>query len=304
MSRTDAVGDGVYSRFMTGDNKYYRTNPGKDATLILQRMYRRILTEMCLNRFKWEGFPDSVDTRFVEMTLFHNSLAVAYKNEDLGKFLVMKGNIAGKINYLDNATHYNVFGNGFPGKMLSIDECVPIWANYMRVPDLDIVLIYSNKLAEIDRTIEINTKNARRSKILVADENTKLSVDNINRAIENGDAAIRVARPLGEVVSALDLGVHPDSIEKLDILASRQWNKCMTLLGIDNANQDKKERLVSDEVDANSEQVKMVRAISLNARQEAANQINKMFPELNVTVSFNTDVGAAVTMDTKDSDTD
>lgn len=54
-------------------------------------------------------------------------------------------------------------------------------------------------------------------------------------------------------------------------------NDCMTMLGINNANQDKTERLVSGEADARSEQVGANRAIALNERERACEKINKMF---------------------------
>jgi len=56
-------------------------------------------------------------------------------------------------------------------------------------------------------------------------------------------------------------------------------------LGLNNANQDKKERLVTDEVSANDEQVMASRNIHLKARKTAADKINKMFG-LNINVKF------------------
>jgi hypothetical protein len=61
----------------------------------------------------------------------------------------------------------------------------------------------------------------------------------------------------------------------------------MGLLGINNANQDKKERLVAAEVGANDEQVQATRNIALNARQQAAERINKLYG-LSVEVDFKT----------------
>ena len=59
----------------------------------------------------------------------------------------------------------------------------------------------------------------------------------------------------------------------------------MGLLGINHANQDKKERLVSSEVGANDEQVDAMKNVALNSRQRAAKQINDMFG-LSVSVDY------------------
>ena len=61
----------------------------------------------------------------------------------------------------------------------------------------------------------------------------------------------------------------------------------MGLLGIENANQDKTERLVGGEVDANNAQTASMRFVNLNQRREAAKAINKKFG-LNVSVDYHT----------------
>lgn len=310
----DFVQAEYYDTHLSGDSKRFSVNPSGNRTLVLQRMYTRVLTELAMNRFKWHGMPDSVSIRFLEMQLFYRALAIFFHEENWNKFIVMAGSGTGNMNMVEDPTMFAVFGNQYPGRRLHAmrhaaedeygnkirddagdivmedAECVPIWANYLRVPDLDIVTIYAQRLAELDMTIEINTKSARRTKIIAVDENQRLTARNINRAIDDGDTAIEIADGAqGLMPTALDIGVHPDSIEKLSILRSRVWSECMTLLGINNANQDKKERLVASEVDANDEQVDATKAVALNARRMAVQQINDRYG-LMLSVEYNTDI--------------
>lgn len=278
-----------------------RSSPGITDEEILYQMYERIIGELAMNRFKWTGFPNTVDTRFIELILHLRGLVVVFKDTKgtlerpaTNAIFALRGTPSGVRNMMDNPTVYTLTGPGtgqkFQGVQLPASACVPIWANYFRTTDWDIITTYARKLANIDRTIEINVRNARRTKILAYDENTRLSVENINRQIEEGSVAIRVTQDVmtGTPISALDLGINPDSIEKLSILRARLWSECMTLLGINNANQDKKERLVSDEVDANDDQVESMRRVNLNARQQAAAQMREKFPDElgNVQVEF------------------
>lgn len=94
-----------------------------------------------------------------------------------------------------------------------------------------------------------------------------------------------------EFIEALDLGVNPDAYDKLSILRTRVWNELMTLLGIDSANQDKKERLVASEVSANDSQTDSFRYVNLNARRQACDAI-KLVWGYDVTVEYNAEVEA------------
>ena len=85
----------------------------------------------------------------------------------------------------------------------------------------------------------------------------------------------------------------PYVADKLETLKHSIWNEALTFLGIENSNQDKRERLVADEVASNYGNVEAQRNIFLNARQIAADKINQMFG-LDIKVSFNSDIKTMV----------
>jgi hypothetical protein len=279
-----------------------RDNPAEMRELQIERMYQRILMDLCMNRFKWTGAEDTgISVRWLEMTLLRFGLAIVFQPPALDRIIAIQGAPAGNWNYIQDPTAYTVMGNNLSplkmsGNTLSVSDkidketgeilqkgCVPIWSNYMRVPDLDIIEIYSKRLAQLDRSIEINSMSARRTRVAFANENQRLSVVNINRQIDAGESLIQVNADLYQdgsldaIIKAMDLGVDPDTIEKLHILRTRIWGECMGFLGFDFANQDKKERLVASEVDANNSQVDGMRFVNLNARRDACQLINKKF---------------------------
>lgn len=286
--KRDLVYDNFYAPYANG----FKNNPTNNQQSLTERMYMRVLTELSVNRFKWEGLPNSIDERFLELTLFRNALSVFYFDVNFDRFLALRASGAGAPNMYDNPTSFQVTGNSQVNKRLSGRDCVPIWSNFLRTPDLDIVLLYSKKLATLDRTIEINSKNLRKSKLVIADENQRLSWQNINRQIDEGVEVIYGSSALDATqAQVFDFGADPQGVLNLMIVKSKMWNECMTLLGINNANQDKKERLVADEVSANDDQVFATRAISLNARRMACEQINAKYKmkdgtPLNVSVDF------------------
>lgn len=297
---SDYVGS-LYDSFNNGGS--YRNNSDTADQNFYALMYTRILSEMCVNRFKWLGLPDSVNERFLEQTLFRQSLAVFYKDFEYDQFLALRGSGVGPMNMYDDYTQFRVYGNSsFVGKTMKVisdfnpNGCVPIWANANRQPDWDIVVTYAARLARIDRSIDITAMNMRKSKVVVADENTRLTATNINNEIEKGASFIAVnqqGRQLIADMANVDIGVDKDYIDRLQIARTRMWNDCMGLLGLNNANQDKKERLVAAEVSANDDQVSNMRAVNLMERKRAIREINKRFG-LSVDVKFNVDLPTIV----------
>lgn len=295
--RRDYVAENIYSK-RRGRS---RNSPAENDELILQGMYERILGELAMNRFKWTGFPSSVNHRFLEYQLHLNGLIVVFRdtgtNKRIGtnKIMALRGSPSGQRTMMDDPVSYTLTGPGtgqhFQGVVLSARRCVPIWPNYFRTTDWDIIETYSRKLAKIDRTIEINMDNARRTRVLIYDENTRLAAENLNRAIDAGEPTVRVKYDPSAMVTSFDLGVTPDTLEKLSILRTRLWSEAMGLLGINNANQDKKERLNEAEVSGNDDQIDNMRFVNLNARQQACVQMRQMFPEElgNVWVEFRSD---------------
>jgi hypothetical protein len=269
----------------------------RTRTEIIGMMLERRLYEIAMGRFKWEGLPEEIDIRWMEMALQDNALAVFFKDTNdgvqprTGKYLAMRGTGTGNMNMLGNPTEFMVWGNGVYGsRRLTIDECVPIWANKTRIPDGDIIRIYATRLADLDRTIEINLKNARQSKVIAHGQNSGLSATEINRQLEAGSNSVTVNDnfDISTMIAVLDLGIHPDQVLNLSQVRARIWGEAMEMLGINqNPGQDKKERLVAAEVAGNDNIIESIRETNLAERKAACLKINKMFG-LNVTVEYAT----------------
>ena len=67
------------------------------------------------------------------------------------------------------------------------------------------------------------------------------------------------------------------------------FNDALTVLGIDNANTDKKERLITNEVESNEELIKYYLNCYYKTRKKACDDINKKFG-LNISIELNKDV--------------
>jgi hypothetical protein len=296
--------DIMHTSFGTGGRARRKNNPTNNMQHAVEMMYMRHLTELCANRFKWVGMPDSVDERYLELTLFYRGGVIFYFDNDVDKYLVQRAANAGPVNHYDNPTFFTISGNGgLRNKNLGPKDCVPIWANYMRTPDLDIVMMYASKLARIDRTIDITIENMRMTKIIAVPENMRTSATNYMRQVMEGQSVVFGAQgmdALKEMITVHDMGIDPMMLPNLQVAKVKLWNECMGLLGINNANQEKKERLVEAEVSANDDQVSAARSIAMNSRLQACNAINAMYGDespdkgLKVSVRFNDTLDASM----------
>lgn len=313
MSKTNRLpggADHIYAEHLQGTP--FRRKPQGDEQAELERLHLRTLSELSLNRFKWMGLPEEIDPRFMEINLFYNAFGLFFRDHRFAKYVFTRASIAGGLDMYDNPNYMQAIGVNYPTTRVSmrrvtVDEKnepiagigVPVYSNYLRMPDLDIVRVYSKRLAISDRTIDINTINARQTKLVYHNERTRLSIENLDREVEQGNNSIKVRAggqfgdDVNKHIGVLDMGINPDQIERLQISRTRFFNDACTLLGIDNSNQDKKERVVADEVNANADQALMVRYVNLQARQQACETINRIYG-LDVWVEYNTMVDKLV----------
>ena len=247
----------------------------------IANLYVRILTEISLNRFQWVGLPEGIDHRFLETQLLYHGRAVFYYDRDFNRFMVGRAAHTGQTNVYDNPTSFRVNRVGMRPVTLSAKACVPIYSNYLRTPEIDVINIYANKLARIDRTIDINLMHQRHPFVISGNEEIRNSLANAFKQVTDGEFAIAVnsALDLNDSIQAFNTSIHPDQVMNNILAKQKIWNECMTMLGVNNANQDKRERLVADEVAANDEQIMATRGIGLNSRNDAAMLINNKWFE-------------------------
>lgn len=239
--------------------------------------YRLMLIARAL--FKWEGLPNGIDEKWIERYLFTEGACIFYKDPTLG-FMVAKMGIDGTYNAYDEPTKVFPYATNYiyeGEQLINNSNCIIIRNNDDMIPTYPTIQLYSFKLTNIDRTIDTNVIAQKTPIIVKCTDKQKLSFKNAMNQRNDNEPVIYADKGLNtEEVKVLDIKA-PIVFDKLQLQKHAVWNECMTYLGINNANMDKKERLVDDEVQANNEQVQASEDIFLKARQKACEEINKMF---------------------------
>ena len=251
------------------------------------RQYFNRLLELSISMFEWKNLPDTVDPRFLEIALFSDGHALFFKDEVMG-YLALQCTINGRLSVyripLNRRAHAV---NGYQ-KNLTYKDSVIIWNNYLHTNSYLDVLQFSKRLYNLDRIVDINA-NAQKTPILIqGNERQKLPLLNLYKEYDGNAPVIFGYKNLdinGITVLKTDAPYVADKIYQLKV---QIWNEALTYLGISNVNFMKKERMISDEVMRQQGGTIASRYSRLNARREAAEEINRMFG-LDIEVNYRED---------------
>lgn len=252
------------------------------------RHYFNRLLELGTTMFEWKNLPDTIDERFMEMTLFNKGSIVWFEDKVLG-MLALPAALGGRFNVYRIPITRNIIANNGYHKKCTIKNSVIIWNNFLHSNSRLDIEIFSKKLYNLDRTIDVNV-NAQKTPILVScDETERLSMKNAYKEYDGNAPVIwgdKRLKPESLTVLKTDA---PYVSDRLYVLKTQIWNEALTFLGINNVNITKKERLLNDEVNRNQGGTIASRYSRLVMRQNACKEINKMFGT-NISVDYREDL--------------
>lgn len=239
--------------------------------------YLMRLTELAISMFEWDGLPESVDERFLELTLFQRGSALVFKDDVMG-ILALRGIYTGGFDVYNVPNNRQaVASNGYHSGMLTKDDSVIIWNNYLRKNTYPMVELMAERLWNLDQVIGINANAQKTPYIVRASEKQRLTAKNLYMQVDGNQPVIFVDDAMANDVLEVFRTDAPYVADKLYQLKMQYWNETLTYLGISNMNTQKKERMVTDEVTRNMGSTIASRYSRLESRRRAAEQINKMF---------------------------
>lgn len=243
--------------------------------------YRLMLIARSL--FKWNNLPNNIDEKWIERYLFSEGACLFFKHPELG-FMVTKFSDDGKLNYYDEPTKVRAYATDF----VSIDlynnaDSIIIRNNDDMIPTFPTIQIYSAKLTNIERTIDTNLSAQKMPFVITCSDKQRLSFKQAIKLRDDNTPVIYGDKNLDlNDIKVLKTDA-PVIFDKLQVQKMNVWNECLTFLGINNANTNKRERLITNEVNANDQMIQANEDVMLKARERACELINKMFG-LNISV--------------------
>jgi hypothetical protein len=260
----------------------------RDAILMNNTTYNDYLDRMrkiCLSMFEWINLPDSMNARFIEQCLYYQGQAALLYDGDYG-YLNTLASDGGYINIYGLPTEVMCYSYRFNQRrsLYTTDigeekdkECILVLNNYDRVPTSYTISLFAYRLAEAQRTADVNIKAQRTPILITTDQKQYFTLKKMYEEYDGNTPAIFADKNV----------ITPDALKALktdapmiinDIMDYKReiWNEFLTFMGISNLS-EKRERMISNEIDSNNELVNLNLQALLVPRKEACKQFNEKY---------------------------
>ena len=231
------------------------------------------------NLFEWENLPNNMEARWIERYLFADGKCIFYKDPTMGYMVAGYGQ-NGSVNCYDDPTLVQPIAPNYVysgEQLINGENCYVIRNNDLMLPEFAVVRYYAYKLCNLDRAIDVNIEAQKTPTLVTCTDKQRLSLKQaINQRRDNEPVIYADNSFDKDMISTIDLN-PPMVFKDLQLQKHMVLNEFFTDIGINNANMDKRERMVANEVEANNEQVKASEDVMLKSREEAVKQINKIF---------------------------
>lgn len=252
------------------------------------RLYLDQILEIAIARYKWNGLPKTIDERFLELTLCgKNGAVLFFKDENIGH-LALPCTMSGRFNVYNIPIQRRAYAvNGYQATRDDTNSVI-IYSNQLHngMSVYNRLVQYAKDLYLIDSIIMVNVNAQKTPLMLLADEKQMLTLKNLYMKYDGNQPFIFGDRNdlNPNSIQALVTGA-PYVADKLYELKQNIWNEVLTFLGVPNVQMNKKERLITDEVNRGLGGVFASRYSGLLSRRQACEQINEMFG-LNISVEY------------------
>ena len=247
-------------------------------------IYIKRLSEMAISMFEWVNLPDTIDERFLELTLFGEGKIVFFKDDDIG-YLTLQMADDGQLDVYRIPTRRRAISCTNYTKQLDNTDSVIIYNNVMHTASYYEMLPFARRLTNLDRIIDVNVNAQKTPVTILANEKQRLAMLNLYKQYDGNEPFIFGDKNLDlNAITSITTGA-PYIGKDLYELKTQIWNEALTTLGIVNVSIQKRERMVVDEAIQTQGSVVASRYSRLNARKQACKQINSMFG-LNIDCKF------------------
>lgn len=257
----------------------------------LRRFFRKYLFQKAISVFKWT-IPEEWDPDYFLYTLYGLGYIAVIDTDQFG--VICQGGALGGYN-LYYRPSYIIITNPLIKGSITADinkDCalIKLQPDYSSI--MDLVGYYADQLALAAESLGINMLNVKSGTVFGAESKAKAeSYKKMYDSLSDGDPAVVIDKKLLDdqgKPSWFPFTQHiKESYVVTDILSDMRKIEAMfdTEIGIPNANTDKRERLITDEVNANNIETSSRCELWLDCLRKGIDKANEMY-KINIEVDW------------------
>ena len=248
--------------------------------------------------FEWVNLPNSMNSRYLEMVLYYKGMGALLYDETYG-YINTQATTNGEINIYGLPTKLNCFSYsyhtnrktymGYDKKSRKEQEAILVLNKYDALPTCTSIELYALRMAEAQRTCDVNIKAQRTPILIETDQNSKFTMEKVYQQYDGNSPVLYGNKNAGISDSIKVMKTDaPIVFDKVMEYKRDIFNEALTYLGISNLD-EKKERRVVNEAESNNEVINLNLQSFLAPRKEACRQFNEKFG-LNIDVKLRSDI--------------
>ena len=240
------------------------------------QMYIRQLLTLAENVFEFKNLPEFIDIAYLNGTLLRQGSIAFFQDEVMG-LLALPFVAYGRLDVYGRPIKIQVNGQNGYRRILDKDEFVIMYDNNGRYPLWLDILQYSERIAQMTRTIDINIAQQKTSRVFKTKSGTEKSIRDLVNNVDAYENTILTYDDIDLDDISLVLAPAPYVADKISIDKDKIYNEFLRLIGIANLSYQKKERNIKDEINAMQGGTIASRYSRFEPRKKAIEQINKKF---------------------------
>ena len=248
-------------------------------------MYREEMLTLAENVFEFKNLPEFIDVSYLNKTLLRNGSIAFFMDEILG-LIALPYDVIGNFDIYGRPLEIMArAANGTYYKKLKRDEFVIMYDNNGRYPIFLDICQMAERIALSKRTIDVNIVQQRTPRIWKTSQDKKRTLQDMLSNIDGMEENIATYESIDIDDMNVVLAPAPFVADKIDLHLDKEWAEFYRLIGVANLIEQKKERMIRDEMSASQGGTIASRFSRFEPRKRAIDEINKKFGT-NIEVSY------------------
>lgn len=248
-------------------------------------MYKRQFLTLAENVFEFKNMPKEIDISYFNSSLLRKGAIAFFYDEIVEQYVALPFFTRGIVDMYGRPTTIEVYGQNGYRRKLKPDEYVIMYDNNGRYPLYMDILQYAERVAQNKRVIDINIAHQKTPRIWLA-KNDKVQTikDMLNEYEGNVETVLAYDNVNLDDISCV-LEPAPYVADKIDLHLDKEFNEFLRLIGVANLTEQKKERLITNEVIQTQGGTIASRFSRFEPRARAVQKINEKWG-LNIEVNY------------------